>query len=448
MIRQRRRAEYRYDRSHDMRHAAAAALLSPAMIRAGIASPATTRFVTDRTASRPTGGADIYSHGVISEPSWTMGIEEEYLLVERQSGALVQSQPPGLMERVAELRHGLVSPELFSSQIEIGTGVCDDVKHLRADIGLLRIAVTEAAAEYGLAPIAASTHPFAQWEQQQISDKERYQALERDLQHVTRQMIISGLHVHTGIEDPELRIDLMNQISYFLPHLLALSTSSPFWQAHDTGLKSYRMCVFGALPRTGLPEKFDSWTEFKRHVDVLVRAGVIEDSTKVWWDIRPSERYPTLEMRVTDLPTRMEDTIAIAATYVCLLRMLWRLKVANQRWRGYANFLIAENLWRAQRYGVEGRLIDLGKGVLVPFEDLVEEIIELVRPDAEVLGCVTEVEHIRTICARGTSADRQLTVYREALDSGADDGEALKAVVDALIADTLAPPATGTGAPA
>ena len=373
-----------------------------------------------------------------------MGIEEEYLLVDPQSGALVQSQPPGLIEKVAELRHGLVSSELFACQIEIATGVCDDLRHLRADLGLLRIAVTEAAAEYGLAPIAASTHPFARWEQQQITANERYEAIQNDLQHVTRQLIISGLHVHVGIEDPELRIDLMGQITYFLPHLLALSTSSPFWQAQDTGLKSYRMSVFGTLPRTGLPEKFDSWAEFERHVDVLVRAGVIEDSSKVWWDIRPSERYPTLEMRVTDLPARMEDTIAIAATYVCLLRMLWRLKAANQRWRSYANFLIAENLWRAQRYGTGDRLIDLGTAALVPFEDLVEDIIELTKPDAEALDCVAEVEHIRTICARGTSADRQLAVYREAREAGADDDEALRAVVGALIADTLAPPGNGT----
>ena len=372
-----------------------------------------------------------------------MGIEEEYLLVDRRSGALVRSQPPGLIKKVAELQHGLVSPELFACQIEIATGVCDDLRHLRADIGLLRIAVTEAAAEYGLAPIAASTHPFARWEQQQITANERYQAIQHDLQHVTRQLIISGLHVHVGIEDPDLRIDLMSQIPYFLPHLLALSTSSPFWQAQDTGLKSYRMAVFGTLPRTGLPEKFDSWSEFQRHVDVLVRAGVIEDSSKVWWDVRPSERYPTLEMRVTDLPTRMEDTIAIAATYACLLRMLWRLKAENQRWRSYANFLIAENLWRAQRYGTGGQLLDLGKAALVPFEDLVEEIIELTKPDALALDCVAEVEHLRTICARGTSADRQLAVYREALEAGADDGEALRAVVDALVADTLAAPVTG-----
>ena len=374
------------------------------------------------------------------EPAWTMGIEEEYLLVEPDSGELITEQPPGIQEMVTDLHHGLVARELFSSQIEIGTGICTDFKHLRADIGLLRLAVTEAAAEYGLAPIAASSHPFARWQQQQVTEGERYQALAEALAGVSRRLIISGLHVHVGIDDPELRVDLMGQVAYFLPHLLALSTSSPFWEGRDTGLKSYRMAVFRALPRTGLPERFESWSEFRRHIDVLVEAGVIEDSSKVWWDIRPSERYPTLEMRVTDLPTRMEDTITVAALYVCLLRMLWRLKVENRRWRSYANFLVSENLWRAQRYGISDTLIDFGKGEMVPVPDLVEEIIELVRPDAEALDCVTEVEHARTICQRGTSADRQLAVYREAREEGATEEEALNAVVQALITDTIAPP--------
>lgn len=377
---------------------------------------------------------------MIEEPSWTVGVEEEYLLVERDTGSLIRSQPRGLMEKVSSLHHGIVSPETFSSQIEIGTEVCENMDELRAEIGLLRIAVAEAADDYGLAPIAVSTHPFAQWEEQQVTQAKRYQELAADLQGVIRRLVISGMHVHVGIEDPELRIDLMGQATYFLPHLLALSGSSPFWEGRDTGLKSYRPSVFSAAPRTGLPEQFSSWADYQRHVNVLVTAGIIEDSSKVWWDIRPSSRYPTLEMRVTDLPTRMEDTVAIAAVYVCILRMLWRLRKENQRWRSYANFLVSENLWRAQRYGVRDRLIDFGKGTLVPFAELVEELIELVRPDAEVLGYVGEVEHIRTICERGTSADWQLGVYHQALEAGATESEAMKAVVQMLIRETLAPP--------
>lgn len=378
---------------------------------------------------------------MIEEPSWTVGVEEEYLLVERNSGNLIGTQPRGLMEKVSSLHHGIVSPEFFSSQIEIGTEVCENMSDLRAEIGLLRIAVAEAAEDYGLAPIAVSTHPFAQWEEQQVTQAKRYQELAADLQGVISRLVISGLHVHVGIEDPELRIDLMGQVTYFLPHMLALSGSSPFWEGRDTGLKSYRPSVFGAAPRTGLPEQFSSWAGFQRHVNVLVSAGIIEDSSKIWWDIRPSARYPTLEMRVTDLPTRMEDTVAIAAVYVCILRMLWRLRVENQRWRSYANFLVSENLWRAQRYGVRESLLDFGKGTLVPFSDLVEELIELVRPDAEALGYVREVEHIRTICKRGTSADHQIAVYREALEAGAAEHEAMQAVVQMLITETLAPPA-------
>lgn len=372
-----------------------------------------------------------------TEPAWTLGVEEEYLLVEIESGALVRSQPEGLMRKVKALRYGLVSPEFFASQIEIGTTVCENIQDLRAEIGLLRLAVAEAANEYGLAPIAVSTHPYARWEKQQVTAAPRYQAIARDLQGVIRRLVISGLHVHVGIEDPDLRIDLMGQVTYFLPHLLAMSASSPFWEGKDTGLKSYRPSVMTTLPRTGLPEPFSSWTEYERHVNVLVSAGLIEDSSKIWWDIRPSGRYPTLEMRATDLPTRMDDVAALAAAYVCLLRMLWRLRSDNQRWRTYSNFLVSENAWRAQRYGVKGELVDFGKGVLVPFEDLVEELIELVAPDAEALGCTAEIEHLRTICREGTSADRQLAVYNQAVESGADPEEALRAVVHALIEDTL-----------
>lgn len=379
---------------------------------------------------------------MVNDPTWTVGIEEEYFLVEQDTGSLVAKQPPGLLDKVANLRHGLVAKELFSSQIEIATSVCRDMKYLRADVGLLRLAVAEAANEFGLAPVAASSHPFARWRRLEYSEGERYQTLAADLAGVSRRMIISGLHVHVGIEDPDLRIDLMNQAAYFLPHLLALSTSSPFWEGRDTGLKSYRTTVFSSAPRTGLPEKLESWSEFRRQVGVLVKAGIIEDSSKVWWDIRPSERYPTLEMRVTDLPTKMEDTVAIAAMYVCLLRMLWRLKLENRRWRSYANFLVAENVWRAQRYGIGGELIDFGKGVLVPFKDLLIEFVELVRPDAQALGCVAEVEHTLTIVERGTSADRQLGVYRRAVEEGATEQEALEAVVGMLVTDTIAAPET------
>ena len=261
--------------------------------------------------------------------------------------------------------------------------------------------------------------------------------LARDMQAVARRMIICAEHVHVGLDDDELRLDLMGQAAYFMPHLLALSTSSPFWRGENTGLKSYRLAVFDELPRTGLPEQFDSWGEYKRHLDIMVSSGLIEDATKIWWDVRPSARFPTLEMRITDICTRLEDAMTIAALYLCILGLLYRLKRRNQRWRRYANLLVHENRWRAQRYGFDEGLVDFGRGELVPYADLLEELIELTAEDQERFGCRAEVLHAREILARGTSAHWQLATYQKALDAGADKHAALVEVVDMLIGETL-----------
>ena len=371
-------------------------------------------------------------------PRFTIGVEEEYLLVDRETRDLVRDPPASMMEECQELLEGQVSPEFLRSQIEIGTQVCTDVAGVRVELTRLRGAVAEVAARHGLAPIAASTHPFADWTQQLHTDKERYNVLARDLQAVVRRLVICGMHVHVGIEDDEVRIDLMNQVSYFLPHLLALTTSSPFWQGINTGLKSYRLSVFTSLPRTGLPEEFSSWGEYQRHVDVLVDGGLIEDATKLWWDVRPSARYPTLEMRICDLPTRLDDVLCVAAMFQSILRMLYGRRLDNQKWRTYAPMLIEENRWRAQRYGHSEPLMDFGLQRLVPYADLLEELIDLVRDEAEEAGCLADVEHSREILRRGTSADRQLAVHQKALDDGADDKEALCRVVDFLIEETVA----------
>jgi carboxylate-amine ligase len=257
------------------------------------------------------------------------------------------------------------------------------------------------------------------------------------MQAVARRMLICGMHVHVGIDDDEMRIDMMRQIGYFLPHLLALSTSSPFWRGEDTGLKSYRVTVFNGLPRTGLPEQFDSYQEYQRHVDMLVRAGLMEDATMIWWDARLSARFPTLEMRITDVCTRLEDAVAIAALYVCILRFLYRLRRNNQRWRIYNAMLVNENRWRAQRYGFDEGLVDFGKGELVPCADLIDELLELIKEDAEALACVAEVNHCRRIVNEGTSAHRQQATYAKAIEAGASRQEALNAVVDQLIEETV-----------
>ena len=365
-----------------------------------------------------------------------MGIEEEYLLVDRDSRDLATNPPPGLL-RDCEARLGSrVTAEFMRSQIEVGTRVCGHIGEARGELQELRGTVAEVAGQYGLAPIAASTHPFSQWSEQDHTDAERYNIIAEDLQAVVRRLVICGMHVHVGIGDDDLRIDLMNQVIYFLPHLLALSTSSPFWQGGDTGLKSYRMSVWDEMPRTGLPYFFDSFTDYQRHVNVLVQAGLIEDGTKVWWDVRPSARYPTLEMRICDVCTRIDDALAVAALFQCILRMLYRLRQNNQRWRQYSAMLVNENRWRAQRYGIDAGLVDFGRGEIVPYEGLLEEIIDLISEDAEALGCKQEILHLRTIRAEGTCAHRQVATYQSALKDGQDTDQALKAVVDILIEET------------
>lgn len=371
-------------------------------------------------------------------PSFSLGIEEEYLLVDRQTRDLVADPPRAMLEECQKRLEGRVSPEFLRCQIEVGTRVCSSLAEARADLAHLRATVAEVADRHGLAPIAAATHPFASWTAQKPTERERYLTLARDMQAPARRLIICGLHVHVGLDDPQLRIDLLGQIAYFLPHLLALSTSSPFWRGNDTGLKSYRIAVFNEMPRTGLPESFDSFAEYERHLAVLVNAGLIEDGTKLWWDCRLSARFPTLELRIPDICTRLDDGIAIAALYRCLLRMLWRLRIANQRWRRYSHMLINENRWRAQRYGLDEGLVDFGKGEVVPVGDLVEEMIALTREDAEAFGCVAEAEHARAIVRRGTSAHRQLAIYRDAVAGGAAREDALRAVVDWLIEETVA----------
>lgn len=368
----------------------------------------------------------------MERPEFTMGIEEEYLLVDRDSRALGVA-PEGFIEDCRADLQDQVSPEYKQCQVEIGTKVCASVGVARDDLRRLRSTISAHAARYGLAPIAASCHPFSDWKTQHHTDKERYRGLERDLAGVARRLLICGCHVHIGIGDNDLRTDLLRQMPYFLPHLLALSTSSPFWQGEDTGLASYRISVFDNLPRTGLPPDYQSWAELQRSVGVLVDLGIIEDSSKIWWDIRPSHRYPTLETRIMDVSPRAEDALTLAAVTQCLMRMLWRLRTRNQRWRIYDRFLIGENRWRAQRYGVTEGLIDFGANTIVPFPQLMTELVEMIGEDADALACRTEVERVLTIAESGTSAQRQRAVVAEAVAAGADQDTAMTAVVDHLI---------------
>lgn len=370
------------------------------------------------------------------EPEFTLGVEEEYLLVDKETRELVIDPPETLMQEAEEKIGAQVTSELLRSQIEIGTTVCKDVREARTELSRLRRAVIEVADRHGLAPIASSTHPFSSWTEQKHTQKDRYDELTHEMQGAARRLVICGMHVHVGIGDDELRIDLMNQLAYFLPHLLALSCSSPFFNGRDTGLKSYRLTIFDALPRTGLPERFASWAEYQRHIHILMDAGLIEDSTRIWWDLRPSARFPTLETRIMDVCTRLDDTIALTALLACIMRMLYRLRTHNQRWRIYTPMLIRENRWRAMRYSFDEGLIDLAKGSVVRFEELLDEMLSLVAEDAKALDCEEDLAGVRNILTRGTSAHRQLKEYELERANGANPEDAMRSVVDMLIADT------------
>ncbi|RJL06379.1 carboxylate-amine ligase [Paracoccus aestuarii] len=346
-------------------------------------------------------------------PDFTLGIEEEYLLVDADTGRLAAA-PEALMKACKQALGDQVSPEFLRCQIEIGTPVCPDIRTARDHLRRLRATIADKAAEHGLAPISAACHPSADWRDQDHTDKDRYNQLSRDMRGVARRMVICGMHVHVGIDDPAQRIDLMNQLTYFLPHLLALSASSPFWMGEDTGLASYRTTVFGDMPRTGLPPAFASWAEYERSVTALSDLGLIEDSSKIWWDLRPSGKFPTLETRICDASPRLDDAITLAALTQATMRMLWRLSRKNIRWRQYDPFLINENRWRAARYGTTEGLIDFGAGAILPFDQIAEDWLSLIAEDADALDSQPFVARLRDMVAQGTAAEAQRRVAAQA----------------------------------
>jgi carboxylate-amine ligase len=374
---------------------------------------------------------------------FSLGIEEEYLLVDPVTRDLVAAPDPGFMEACRAALGDCVAHELLQAQVEIDTPPCADVAEVADRLKRLRGGVVAAAEAHGMAVIACSTHPFARWRAQRRVARERYDELARDLRILADRLAICGMHVHVGVDDADERVDLMNQATYFLPHLLTLSTSSPFWQGEPSGLMAYRPTIFRDLPRSGIPEPLENHRHWQELLATLADTGLCKDGSKIWWDLRPSIHFPTLEMRICDICTRVDDAVTIAAVFQALIATLHRLKRNNQSWRCYRRLLIEENKWRAQRYGVGGALADFGCRRLKPFAELVEELVELVEAEAERLGCAEEVRRARTIAADGTSADHQLRVYQERLDAGASADEALLAVVDWLIATTRA----GTIAP-
>ncbi len=359
---------------------------------------------------------------------FTLGIEEEFQIVDPVTREL-RSHVTEFLDEGKMILGEKIKPEMIQSMIEVGTGICQNIHEARADISRLRGIISYLARKKGLEIVAASTHPISHWQDQKIFDDERYDLLVEEIQMVARSLLIFGLHVHVGINDPERAIHIMNAARYFLPHMLALSTSSPFWLGHNTGLKSYRTEVFKKFPRTDIPDHFDSYASFARYIDLLVKTNCIDNGKKIWWDVRPHPFFPTLEFRVCDIPTRVDDTIAIAALFQAIVAKLDKLINKNLGFRLYRRMLVQENKWRAVRWGLDGKMIDFGKQKEVPVRDLILELLDFVDDVLDELDSRKEVEHIHTILQRGTSADEQLRIYKETND--------LKSVVDVLITRTM-----------
>jgi carboxylate-amine ligase len=358
----------------------------------------------------------------------TIGIEEEYQIIDPESRELT-SYISDILEKGTMLFRDQVKPEFLQSQVETGTHVCRNIQEARQEVTRLRSIVAEVAGQNGRKIVAAGTHPFSHWKDQIITDKDRYKILLADMKILAQRLLIFGMHVHIGIPDKDLRIDVMNQFAYFIPHILTLSTSSPFWLGRTTGLKSYRSIVFQDLPRTGLPEYFDSSLDYERYIHTLVKTGCIDEPTKIWWDMRPHPKYPTLEFRICDCTTKIDEVMAIAALIQAVVAKLIKLRQHNRTWRIYRRGLIEENKWRAIKDGIDGKLIDFGIEQEAPLRSLMEELLDIVDDVVDELGSRQEIEYIRTILKEGTSADRQLRKFQETGN--------LHAVVDMLAEETV-----------
>ncbi|MEP7288567.1 MAG: carboxylate-amine ligase [Chloroflexota bacterium] len=380
---------------------------------------------------------------MIKHPPLTIGIEEEFMIIDPNTRALTTSVSD-ILEQGRAILGDQIKAEFMQSQVEVGSVICNDIYEARADLTRLRRTVSQVALENGKVMAAAATHPFSRWHDQHITDDQRYDDLRSDMREVAQRLLIFGLHIHLGFGDDEsmraLTIDIMNQMRYFLPHILALTTSSPFWHSRETGLKSYRSVVFESLPRTGIPPIFNSYEEYDHFVALLGKAGSLgragKDATKIWWDVRPNPRIGTLEIRVSDMCTTIDEAICVAAVIQSLAAKLIKLRANNQSWRLYRGELIKENKWRAARYGIEGSLIDFGSEEAVPVPTLWSELLEFIDDVVPQLGTRKDVEYVHTILKNGTSADRQIATYRAALAEGCTAEDALIKVTDRIIAET------------
>jgi carboxylate-amine ligase len=367
---------------------------------------------------------------------YRFGIEEEYFVNDAAKRDAARARTTEFFAKCREQFPKEIHREMLEPQVEIATPPCLDFAEARRHLAGLRSTIGDMAREQGLSIMASGTHPLAVWSRVRPNSQPRYGKVMHDLQMVGSRTVVCGMHVHVEVPDLGMRVDIMNRMQPYLPLLLALSTSSPFWQAQRTGLLGYRLAAYRELPRTGLPDLFDGQADYQRYIDTLVSARAIEDSSYIWWVIRPSLKHPTIELRVADSCTRVDDTLAIAALYRCLVRRLSLDPALNAGRTGASRAITDENCWRAQRYGIHGSFVDEKTRSAMPVSDMLNETLDQVEGDAKALGCERELDLTRWILARGTSADQQLTLYTEGLGRGLSSRDALAGVVDWLSAET------------
>jgi carboxylate-amine ligase len=362
-------------------------------------------------------------------PSLSIGIEEEYQIIDPKTRELRSYITEFIDNDKLVMMECELKPELHQAMVEMGTPVCSTIARLKEALAKQRRFICRLAQSKGVEIAAASTHPFSKWMDQPVTPFERYQGVLEEMQLLAQRLLIFGMHVHVGVEDRGFAIDAMNVVRYMLPHMLALTTSSPFWMGRRTGLKSYRANIFEDFPRSGISGVYRTPADYDALVNTLVNTGSIPDASKIWWDVRPHHQYPTLEFRICDICTRLDEAVAVAALFQAIVLWLWKLRRKNVTFRVYRRELIEENRWRAARYGLDGKLIDFGKSIELHTRQLIEELLDLVAEEIDELGTAAYLEPIRSILSDGTSADRQLRVYNET------EGD-LHAVVDQLIAET------------
>ncbi|MGE3332014.1 MAG: carboxylate-amine ligase [Rhodospirillaceae bacterium] len=382
--------------------------------------------------------SDLSTPSALNRDAYSFGIEEEYFIVCRKTGQLDDRSKGTLLNEARESLGASVNSEMLQSQIEIASSILYDMQTARDELTRARRLLSKIAADHGLGIAAAGTHPLAVWKEQRITERDRYVKMQNELQIVGRRNVLCGMHVHVQPPLGSSRIDIINRVLPYLPVLLALSTSSPFWQAQRTGMKGYRLAAYDELPRTGLPPIFRNDGEYNIFINALVSSGAIPDESHIWWAMRPSSRFPTVELRVTDSCTRVEDSLCLAALFRCLVRCAVRMPELNAQIDSVTRHVVEENRWRAQRFGVKGSLIDINEARLVPLPEAVDRLIALIRPDAEALDCLAEVEYAQDIVIRGTSADHQIAIYDEIRGQGGSRPQALRSVVNWLMETTAA----------